>query len=600
MIEKCTRVKEKLLSTKELSGLMFEKFSKSVYKQEDEMKKDPVSTSKKALESNESKNIFPDNIDNIVISDYLGGSSSVRVGYFNNKYFAIKKARQLEGRNSSDEQLNKEQLIDEYIADSIYSEMGFNVANAKIYESGKYKVSEFIKGKNLNTFSGDEEEFKSIKKEIQKAFVLDCLLANWDVVGTAGRLGGDNIRITEDGSVYRIDNGGALRFRARGERKGDVFGSSVNELDSMRIRNVLFNDISDAQIKLQIDEISNNEDKIINIIINKSKELNLNSKETAELVIILKNRIRYLRNYFKEKKRSEIKDKGEYDSIVTNRYFEDWDELRLQGNPDIKEAIKENIKHAEKKNSFYYEDAASELGISVEEFKSKLQKKIEYLVEKSNFFRATHIVTLDKVLNIDQRFKSQFEAHTSNGFLYLGVRADGEKRMFGFEYDTDDRNYSKDKENRPIYGYFSDEENGAINLDGKNPPPNSVNHYGNITVKIKNSKALEKATITFQDSLDSLTKWPPTPARKPHFTSFEFHNNGYYVFLDSVHETCKTNYGNIYNETQFHAQLTIDDIESIHVSINNGLSNSDLEKVEKIFKKFKKMNPDTTIKLIKY
>lgn len=61
-------------------------------------------------------------------------------------------------------------------------------------------------------------------------FAADAWLANWDVVG----LSYDNLLI-KAGQAYRIDAGGALRYRAQGGLKGsNLFGSTVLELDSLR------------------------------------------------------------------------------------------------------------------------------------------------------------------------------------------------------------------------------------------------------------------------------------------------------------------------------------------------------------------------------
>lgn len=62
-----------------------------------------------------------------------------------------------------------------------------------------------------------------------EGFVVDAWLANWDVVG----LGFDNL-LLKGGRAWRVDTGGALRFRAQGGLKGQAFGDQVLELDSLR------------------------------------------------------------------------------------------------------------------------------------------------------------------------------------------------------------------------------------------------------------------------------------------------------------------------------------------------------------------------------
>ncbi|KKR07469.1 MAG: hypothetical protein UT32_C0011G0037 [Parcubacteria group bacterium GW2011_GWC2_39_14] len=132
------------------------------------------------------------------------------------------------------------------------------------------------------------------------------------------------------------------------------------------------------------------------------------------------------------------------------------------------------------------------MGISVEDLKARLQTKVEQMVGKDEFFRATTLDELKRVMMSGGRWKSQFETGTSQGALDPSVRAERENRMFNYDYSPD-----RDKENRPIYGYFSDDKHGIINPQGRIPPPASTSGYGSINIKIKRSVALNKATITF-------------------------------------------------------------------------------------------------------
>jgi hypothetical protein len=60
-------------------------------------------------------------------------------------------------------------------------------------------------------------------------FAVDAWLANRDVLGAEL----DNVIVGRDGAVVRIDQGGALNYRAQGAVKTD-FGSRVIEFDTMR------------------------------------------------------------------------------------------------------------------------------------------------------------------------------------------------------------------------------------------------------------------------------------------------------------------------------------------------------------------------------
>lgn len=91
--------------------------------------------------------------------------------------------------------------------------------------SGAVIVSKIVPNakSDLNKKLGD----LSYIKQVQSGFAVDTWLANWDVVG----LGYDNI-VTSDGKPWRIDNGGALLYRAQGAPKGIAFGDDVKELNT--------------------------------------------------------------------------------------------------------------------------------------------------------------------------------------------------------------------------------------------------------------------------------------------------------------------------------------------------------------------------------
>lgn len=80
-------------------------------------------------------------------------------------------------------------------------------------------------------------------------FAADAWLANWDVVGQEF----DNL-VLKGTKAFRVDVGGALRFRAQGAPKGADFGDDVVEIDTLRkgTRNsqavAVFRDITDEQI----------------------------------------------------------------------------------------------------------------------------------------------------------------------------------------------------------------------------------------------------------------------------------------------------------------------------------------------------------------
>jgi SPP1 gp7 family putative phage head morphogenesis protein len=148
----------------------------------------------------------------------------------------------------------------EALADDLYRRMGFAVPKSGIVDTsgGPVKFSEFLEGgktlqEHLRTATNAERA--DVLAQVRRGFVADALLANHDVAG----LSMDNLFV-HGGKVYRIDNGGALLYRAQGAAKRD-FGAAVKELASMRDRATnsvtaeLYEGITDVEIHDQIRDI---------------------------------------------------------------------------------------------------------------------------------------------------------------------------------------------------------------------------------------------------------------------------------------------------------------------------------------------------------
>jgi hypothetical protein len=87
------------------------------------------------------------------------------------------------------------------------------------------------------------------KHKVQDGFAVDAWLANWDTVG----LDFDNIVSDENGNPLRVDPGGSLLYRAMGAPKGNAFGNSVGEWDTLRNGSNwqtahVFGDMTDQQL----------------------------------------------------------------------------------------------------------------------------------------------------------------------------------------------------------------------------------------------------------------------------------------------------------------------------------------------------------------
>lgn len=109
---------------------------------------------------------------------------------------------------------------------------------------------------------------------------------------------------------------------------------------------------------------------------------------------------------------------------------------------------------------------------------------------------------------------------------------------------------------------------------------------------------MRKSTITFHDSLGA-DDWPPTPAARPHFTSFRLSYHSGRI-LNELRAPSLTNWNESYTEVQYHDGLTMDDVESIHVSTHNGVFSEEVSGIRRIFEKYKKQHPESTIQLIEF
>lgn len=130
-------------------------------------------------------------------------------------------------------------LLEEAYADAAYQAAGFNVPTYKVYETaeGPVKLAEFRKGKTLEEFmkGASPADRQKVLSKLRQGFAMDALMGNWDVVGASL----DNVLVDDEGEIWRIDNGGSLRYRAQGDKKEKEFLTDYPvELWTMRDKNV--------------------------------------------------------------------------------------------------------------------------------------------------------------------------------------------------------------------------------------------------------------------------------------------------------------------------------------------------------------------------
>lgn len=95
------------------------------------------------------------------------------------------------------------------------------------------------------------------QQQVNRNFAFDAWLGNWDVVG----LGYENLTVAKNGAVRRSNLGGSLLYRANGEPKGNAFGDTVTEIDTLRDPHKnpsaakIFADVTDDDIRAGVAKI---------------------------------------------------------------------------------------------------------------------------------------------------------------------------------------------------------------------------------------------------------------------------------------------------------------------------------------------------------
>ena len=192
----------------------------------------------------EAKEGFPATLDKLEKVKRLGGSTGALLmkDPDTGKMYVLKKGN------------SPEHAYEEFLADRAYEALGVPVPKGKFYGKDT-KLSEYIEGRALGELSG--KELADAQAQLGKHFVADALLSNWDVTGMSG----DNVLVANDGTVYRIDNGGSFRYRAQGAPKGSAFGDKVTELSTLRDSDVnyytagAFRSVTEADIATQKKEL---------------------------------------------------------------------------------------------------------------------------------------------------------------------------------------------------------------------------------------------------------------------------------------------------------------------------------------------------------
>lgn len=157
----------------------------------------------------------------------------------------------------------------EVIANQVYTRLGIPAPHSEIVSvDGKTAVASL----EIVGHSPTSLQELSTDDGVREGFVADAFLANWDVTGQHF----DNIERGADGKAYRIDNGGSLTFRARGEKK-PYSPDNINELQTLLDpqRNpqsaAMFHGITQGDIRTQAQHLVSNLSELdIDDIVNNS------------------------------------------------------------------------------------------------------------------------------------------------------------------------------------------------------------------------------------------------------------------------------------------------------------------------------------------
>ncbi|MFZ4764429.1 MAG: phage minor head protein [Roseimicrobium sp.] len=166
--------------------------------------KKAVKKAKKAAK----KDTFPGDLSTLKLVRKLGGSTGAELVQAEDGALYVRK------RGDSPDHIREEDH-----ADSVYRALGVAVPESRLYDSpqGPTKLARHIAGQTLAEWlqTASASDAAAMRARLQEGFPADVLLGNWDVIG----LQSDNIIVDGDGTPWRVDNGGSLRFRAQGARK---------------------------------------------------------------------------------------------------------------------------------------------------------------------------------------------------------------------------------------------------------------------------------------------------------------------------------------------------------------------------------------------
>lgn len=188
--------------------------------------------------------LFPRDLSTLKTIKQLGGSTGAKlVEDAKGNQYVMKR-----GNNTSNGHVKSE-----YLTNQLYEILGLRVPDFELYDDGGEAVllSRFIPMTRVPSTSD--------YPEMAKGFAVDALLANWDVYQN------DNCLVDSAGRIIRVDNGGALEYRAQGAKKN--FGDDVVDWDSMiKYNPSVLSTLSDQEKIDQINSVLEKKDDVFGFL----------------------------------------------------------------------------------------------------------------------------------------------------------------------------------------------------------------------------------------------------------------------------------------------------------------------------------------------
>ena len=192
---------------------------------------------------------FPSKLSHLIVKKKLGGSTGAELveDPDTGKLYVKKHGA------------SADHCVEEYHTNMAYKILGVRVPDFQIYNAGQPDATLLSVYMEDTTDALAGAQADVVKDELIDNFVADCLLANWDVYKN------DNCLIDNTtGLLYRVDNGGGLRYSAQGRQKGKDFGIFVDELTSMVSNNlVITKNLTTVDIDNQIKDVLKKKDQLL-------------------------------------------------------------------------------------------------------------------------------------------------------------------------------------------------------------------------------------------------------------------------------------------------------------------------------------------------